>query len=270
MPKLLSAMFRTADSRLADFFCEHYALQASDGGRYLRQRREPEVATAIEIEKVAGCTETFNNATYWKIGFGLHDVTQHASLLRSRGLSVSQEAQFQDVGFVAHTQDADDNIIELLQHQFEENFKRKSADACSADDNCPTLGQITVRTSLADDTLAFYRKIGMTLLAVMPVTAYGFCLYFLAYTNETPPKPDDLEAVENREWLWQRPYCTLEVQHVRKRQIQPYEDLKDGQRGFMGMRIAVSQNEANTLFGTQDSCVVRDPNNIPIHVDVTK
>eukprot|EP00122_Pirum_gemmata_P011149 Pgem_evm1s10322 len=53
----------------------------------------------------------------------------------------------------------------------------------------------------------------MKLLSIQPVRQYGFVLYFLAYTNESPPKTD-LEAVENREWLWQRPYTVLELQCV--------------------------------------------------------
>ena len=39
-----------------------------------------------------------------------------------------------------------------------------------------------------------------------------FNLYFLAWTNERPPS-DDVNAVEIREWLRNRPYTTLELQH---------------------------------------------------------
>ena len=53
----------------------------------------------------------------------------------------------------------------------------------------------------------------MKLLSIQDISAYGFSLYFLAFTAETPPVPSGLESVENREWLWQRPYTTLEIQH---------------------------------------------------------
>ena len=53
----------------------------------------------------------------------------------------------------------------------------------------------------------------MKLLSIQPVKRYNFTLYFLAFTEEDPPILEDLEAVENREWLWQRPYSTLELQH---------------------------------------------------------
>ena len=53
----------------------------------------------------------------------------------------------------------------------------------------------------------------MKLLSVQDVSEYGFCLYFLGFTTDTPPEPVDLHSVANREWLWQRPYTTLEVQY---------------------------------------------------------
>lgn len=54
----------------------------------------------------------------------------------------------------------------------------------------------------------------MKLLCVEPVLEYGFTLYFLAYTTEDAPNMANLEAEANREWLYQRPYTTLELQHV--------------------------------------------------------
>ena len=53
----------------------------------------------------------------------------------------------------------------------------------------------------------------MKLLSIQDISVYGFSLYFLAFTSETPPVPGELESVENREWLWQRDFTTLEIQH---------------------------------------------------------
>ena len=53
----------------------------------------------------------------------------------------------------------------------------------------------------------------MKLLSIQKVEAYGFTLYFLAFTDETPPN-EDLNSIEIREWLWQRPYTTIELQHI--------------------------------------------------------
>ena len=76
------------------------------------------------------------------------------------------------------------------------------------------IGQITLRCSQIDQTLNFYQNIlGMKMLSIQKVGAYGFTLYFLAFTDEDPPE-QDLNSVKIREWLWQRPYTTLELQHV--------------------------------------------------------
>ena len=66
----------------------------------------------------------------------------------------------------------------------------------------------------------------MKLLSIQDISAYGFCLYFLAFTSETPPVPTELESVENREWLWQRPFTTLEIQHRPRAQPSTPMDLQ--------------------------------------------
>ena len=59
----------------------------------------------------------------------------------------------------------------------------------------------------------------MKLLSIQKVEAYGFTLYFLAFTDETPPN-EDLNSIEIREWLWQRPYTTIELQHIPDAKLQ--------------------------------------------------
>lgn len=39
---------------------------------------------------------------------------------------------------------------------------------------------------------------------------YKFCLYFFAFTEDIPPN-NDLNAVENREWLWKKEYTQIEL-----------------------------------------------------------
>ena len=50
-------------------------------------------------------------------------------------------------------------------------------------------------------------------MSTQPVRDRGFPLYLYAWSDEPLPDPD-LEAVENREWLWARPYTLLELQHL--------------------------------------------------------
>ena len=99
------------------------------------------------------------------------------------------------------------------------------------------IGQITLRTSNLDQALAFYRdRLQMRLLSIQPVADYGFMLYFLAFTDEQPPH-HELTAVGNREWLWQRPYTTLELQQFNDRTEAPGLP-EDGNPGFLGLSVA--------------------------------
>lgn len=146
-----------------------------------------------------------NQDGYWKIGVTVADVRRLADRLQSQGWSTSEPAQFRDIGFLCHAQDPDGLTVELLQHTFEENFRPVAEEV-------PRLGQVTLRISDPGPSLEFYRSLGLKLLSVQKVEPYRFTLYFLAATEDEPPDPD-LESVDNREWLWQRPYTTLELQH---------------------------------------------------------
>lgn len=146
---------------------------------------------------------------YWKIGICLPDLDLACAQLRARGVAVSEPRQFIDIGYMAHLQDPCGFVIELLQHDFE-------GQGPSGDPDLPLgggahIGQITLRTGDIAAELARYSE--MKLLSVQDVAARGFDLHFLAYTEENPPHPD-LRAVENRPWLWRRPYTTLEFQHI--------------------------------------------------------
>ena len=77
-----------------------------------------------------------------------------------------------------------------------------------------------MRSSNIKESLKFYQEIiGMKLLSIQPVVQYNFTLYFLAFTDEKPPN-ENLHGIEIREWLWQRPYTTLELQYVPGKKLQ--------------------------------------------------
>ena len=76
------------------------------------------------------------------------------------------------------------------------------------------MSQITIRCKDAKISCSFYSNIlGMKLLSIQPSENYPFTLYFFAYTDSFPPNNTDLEAVENREWLWKQPFAQIELQH---------------------------------------------------------
>ena len=149
---------------------------------------------------------------YWKIGITLPDVDAGYRALRAAGIAVSRPEQFRDIGYLCHLRDPEGFAVELLQHTFEGRPSPSGPAAPEAPFRTARIGQVTLRSNDLAAELAFYRdRLGMRLLSVQPVPAHGFTLYFLAFSEERPPDPD-LTAIGNREWLWQRPYTTLEIQ----------------------------------------------------------
>lgn len=165
---------------------------------------------------------------YWKIGITLPDVDLAVDHLRSQGVEVSDPRQFLDIGYMAHLADPEGFVIELLQHDFESNRPDGAGDP-----NTPfaqaCIGQITLRTGDIQAEDQRCRDLGMRLMSMQEVAPYGFDLHFYAFTDETPPNPD-LWSVGNREWLWKRPYTTLEFQHIEGATFAPVPD-------FLGIEI---------------------------------
>ncbi|MEW2914423.1 VOC family protein [Leisingera sp. JC11] len=164
---------------------------------------------------------------YWKIGICLPNLDIACEQLRQKGVEVSAPHQFRDIGYMAHLHDPEGFAIELLQHDFQGNRPEGAGDLALPLGGGAHVGQITLRTGDIAAELAM--RADMTLLSVQEVAEFGFDLHFLAYTDETPPDPD-LQAVANREWLWKRPYTTLEFQHISG------ADLRDSP-AFLGFEI---------------------------------
>lgn len=152
------------------------------------------------------------NDFYWKIGITLRDLDAAVAYLRGRGLTVPDPRQFRDIGYMSKLNDPNGFAIELLQQGFEGNSR-------PAGEGHPVGGQailahITLRiTDLAAARSFCEETLGLRLISVQPVEPFGFCLYFYCWSDEALPNAD-LQAIENREWLWRRPYTLLELQHL--------------------------------------------------------
>jgi hypothetical protein len=110
--------------------------------------------------------------------------------------------------------------IELLQQSFEGKHETVSGDRHPIGGQA-TLAHITIRRVSADleNTKAWCEETMnmMRLMSIQNVELYGFTLYFYTWPDEELPNESSLKAVENREWLWGRPYAMLELQHVGRR-----------------------------------------------------
>ncbi|MFA3919763.1 VOC family protein [Ruegeria hyattellae] len=180
---------------------------------------------------------------YWKIGITLTNLDHAVRVLWDKGVDVSDPKQFLDIGYMAHLSDPEGFAIELLQWDFEGN---RASDA--GDPEAPfaeaRIGQITLRSGDVQADTVYWKDLGMRLLSLQDVSAYGFDLHFLAFTDDHPPLPD-LWSAGNREWLWRRPYTVLEFQHVENAVFAPVPDL-------LGIEVAGLERD-----GT-------DPSGIPV------
>ena len=151
---------------------------------------------------------------YWKIAISVADVDIAHSLLVSNGVEVDTPRQVPDIAYLCHCNDPDDYCVELIQHDFLHNHTPRTASSVYPLGTRPTFSLITYRVKNVEKSLKFYSDVlGMRLLSRQVVESRGFTLYFLACTNEDPPHPD-IENIDNREWLWQRPYTMIELQHI--------------------------------------------------------
>ena len=231
---------------------------------------------------------------FWKTGITSPDIDTLRAYLIRHGVAVTDARQFLDIGYLCHLSDPDGFGIELLAHQF-----RTRTDAAPpagspgppADlppsqsalrQRCaPGIGQITLRVRDIEASLAFYRDaLGLRLMSTQPVQPYGFTLYFLAGSDEQAP-PGTL--AQQREWLWRRPYTTLELQHFEQRPA-AYRLYDQAPHGFWGLGLRAPDAAAlaqripagpgpserteiryDRLFGS-DTCVLRDPDGYAVRL----
>lgn len=175
-----------------------------------------------------------NQDVYWKIALAVPNIELACDQLRRKGVQVGAARQFQNIGYLAHFQDPEGFTIELIEHWFKGNRPDLEHDTALLGGGA-TLNLLTLRTH---DIAPVYKSCldwGMTPLSVQHVHGFGFTLHFYAFTDEHPPNPD-LTAVENREWLYQRPYTVLEIQEMEG--ASRMHPTPDGTAGYAGAKFA--------------------------------
>ena len=174
---------------------------------------------------------------YWKMGLTVADVDLARERLIGNGIEVSDPCQFGDIGYLCHLEDPDGYCIELLQQRFARNFVRGPADEGYPLGGEAMIGQVSINMSDIDKDLAFLQiPLGLRLLSRQVVPGRGFTLYFLADTDDVLPIPD-VDAVDNREWLWQRPYTVLELRSWDDAERQRPSHTPENALGFRSIRL---------------------------------
>ena len=205
----------SSDNELLPFYCGHLGMRAFEGDK----------ALVLGYDRHQCCLEFHQgefqplygggDAFYWKIGITVGDLDAAVRHLRERGVPVSDPTQFQDIGYMSHLADPNGFQIELLQQGFEGNAKPVTAGAHPVT-VFGILAHVTLRiTDLAAAKRVCEDKLNMRLMSVQGIEVPGrkFRLFFYAWSQDELPDPD-LEAVANREWLWERPYTLLELMHL--------------------------------------------------------
>ncbi|MFY2823114.1 VOC family protein [Ruegeria sp. MALMAid1280] len=236
--RLSAVLLRVADpDRLTAFYTDVLGMTGRAQGSNRRVGYGGQDADLLLMPGGGGYTHD-SGQRYWKIGITVPNVDLAAAYLRHKGVEVSDPNQFLDIGYMCHLKDPEGFVIELLQHDFQGNRPENAADPAEPFAKA-CIGQTTLRTGDIAAEDGFCRAQGMRLLSVQDVDQYGFDLHFYAFTDEVPPNPD-LWSVENREWLWKRPYTTLEFQHLAGAQFAPAPDY----RGLEVQGLTVSFRDA--------------------------
>ena len=217
MSKFRSLVFRVdAPAALAEWYTNILGMSVSQISEDVYECGYPTQDLRLSLRKSAESSSNNSSgmSVYWKIGIGLEDVSLGQKRILAKGVQITEPHQFQEIGFLCHLKDGAGFSLELLQDTFEKNFVKPAEKPELPLGQPGKIGQITIRSSNIEKTLALYEKsLGMKMLSIQEVEQYGFTLYFLAFTDDCPPQSDNLHAVENREWLWQRDYTTLEIQY---------------------------------------------------------
>ena len=144
---------------------------------------------------------------YWKYSLFVNNIEAQCTLLREQGYAVGEAFQFGDIGYLAHTADVENHKIEFIQKTFKDKPMLDKP-------NEMVLGLLTIRTKDPVKVIKFYEEVfDMKLFVRMYVDrANGFTLYFLGDKNLKAPT-NDIDAVENREWMYQQNHLFIEIQH---------------------------------------------------------
>lgn len=151
---------------------------------------------------------------YWKHSLFIDNIQRVNSKIKEYNIPIGEPYQFGDIGYLSHTKDIEDHQIEFIQKTFKQNTVPSTPKENYPLLENPVLGLLTIRTKDPIKSIQFYEDIcGMKLHARMYVKrSNGFTLYFLGSPELTPPSLD-IDALENREWMYQQNHLFIEIQH---------------------------------------------------------
>ncbi|OJJ15595.1 hypothetical protein BKI52_37565 [marine bacterium AO1-C] len=207
-----------------------YILQFPKGNAHLELLYNPKNITTESYQQNA-------QDNYWKYSVFVEDIQQIYRFLKNKNISSNEPYQFGDIGYLMHTKDQENYQVEFIQRTFQQNTPTYLKTTASPDKAGPlSLGLITLRTKDPVKSIQFYENLGLKLLVRMYVErGNGFTLYFLGRKDLTPPNAD-IDAIENREWLYQQEEAFIELQYYWGSENQAKFTLRTNQIKPNGLR----------------------------------
>lgn len=235
MPKIETIILRcVSPATQIDFYCKILSMTAFDDGSV----GYPGANAHLRFVQADKPYQDRPDSLYWKIAIAVPDIELAVKQLAHKGVSINAPYQFQDIGYLAHFTDPEGFTIELIDHEF-----RGRRGPTDLDDNSlgggPHINLLTLRTDHIHGVEAACLELGMKALSVQKVEPDRFSLYFHAFTDDVPPSTD-LRSVENRPWLYQRPYTVLEIQHYHKPLLITPADIDKA--GYAGVTFTGIEN----------------------------
>ena len=196
---------------LATFYCEKLGMTRLDRDGAVAVGYDGQGAVLVLEPVTEGpAYEHLANHRYWKIAITMPNLDLAHQQLVELGVTATQPNQFREIAYMSHLNDPEGHIVELIQHTFDSKPRTSDGDSSLPLGGGAQINLVTLRTNDIDaEKRYFLDDLGMAYLSRQEVTDRGFVLYFFAATDEVQPN-SDVNSVENREWLWQRSFTTLE------------------------------------------------------------
>ena len=226
MPTLDTLVLRAIDPEFQREFYQRVLGMSNQGNNRLGYGPEQ---LSIQFLQADTAYTPRSSDLYWKIAISVPNIELAYDQLRAEGVSVSKPNQFRDVGYLAQAFDPEGFNIEIIEHWFKGDRPTMAVNPELLGGG-PHISLLTLRTRDIRAVQPEILEAGMKPLSIQSVQPHGFTLYFFAFTDDDPPNPQ-LEAIENRTWVYRRPYTVLEIQHVAA--LEPETEPTNAQAGHV-------------------------------------
>lgn len=234
MAKLDTVNLRATDpDAQRNFYCDILGMRDQGDGRVGYSEAE----AALRFVQAEAPYTPQPTDLYWKIALSVPNIDLAFEQLQMSGVHCTEPHQFRDVGYLAKVIDPEGFTVELIDHWFEGERPDMPHNETLLGGGAH-LSLVTLRTANIADVEPIILGFGMKPLSIQSVEPNGFTLYFYAFTDEEPPSAD-LGALENRTWVYQRPYTVLEIQHIHSLDMETPPPARRG--GYAGVDIASSE-----------------------------